>query len=190
MAGGVESLDRRTEHRAVAKVSRRVVAWLIDVGLLALVVFIGAIVLAAVVGPTVRFRSDLTTSEEHLVIASRRMVIVSALVSTSLSGAYSAVPWLVWGGSPGQLLLGLRVRSEHGVTLTSGQAIARWLLLFPPVGTVVALVDEPSLAALLWGSVPIWYLFLFLSTVRHEKKQGVHDRIAGTVVCRSGIATQ
>jgi uncharacterized RDD family membrane protein YckC len=113
---------------------------------------------------------------------------VSALLSTFLSGAYATVPWLRWGATPGQLLLGLRVRGEDGGRLTTGQAIARWLLLFPPIGTVAALADIPNLAALLWAAAPVWYLVLLISTVRNTRKQGVHDRIAGTVVYSAGRA--
>ena len=159
----------------------RVCAWLIDVTVLALVVFIGAVVLAVVVGPTVRFGSDVSGSDP-LATTDRGMVIISVLVSTSLSAAYSVVPWLVWGASPGQLVLGLRVRSDDAGALTPAQAVTRWLLLFPPVGAVAALADVPNLAALLWGSTPIWYVLLLLTTIRNRRGQGLHDRLAGTIV--------
>jgi uncharacterized RDD family membrane protein YckC len=157
----------------------------IDVGLLTLVVLAGAVVLDTIAGPTVRFRSDFATSTD-LAIVSRRMVIVSALVGTTMSAAYATVSWLRWGATPGQLALRLRVTSEDGGRLTVGQAVSRWLLLFPPLGSVAALADVPNLAALLWGAAPVWSLVLLLSTVRDPQKRGVHDRIAGTVVCPAG----
>ncbi len=119
------------------------------------------------------------------------MVVVNALVATGLSAAYFVIPWAVLGGSPGQLALGMRVRRDAGSeTLTVGRAFARWILLFPPFATVSALTAGVSLLGwLVWGGAAAWYFVLLLTTAGSATKQGLHDRLARSVVCKRRVAT-
>jgi hypothetical protein len=158
-------------------------AWIIDTVVVIALIFIGASVVAAVFGPTVRFPSAATAVSASTVDADR--VLLNALVSTSLSAMYFVVPWVVFGASFGQLLAGMQICDEtSGQTLPPGRAIARWILLLPPFGTIAALTaGMPGLGMLMWGSAPLWYLVLLITTSRSATKQGLHDRIARSVVC-------
>jgi len=164
-------------------VPRRLAAWVIDVVVLTALIFAGASALAALLGPTIRFSPEAATLASTVTVDTSR-VALSALVSTSLSGAYFVIPWVVLGASPGQLLLNIQVHGEAGGgALPPGRAIARWVLLLPPFGAVAALaVGAPSLSGLVWGSAPAWYLILLLTTVRSPMRQGLHDRIARSTV--------
>jgi hypothetical protein len=124
------------------------------------------------------------------VAADKGMVVLIALVATGVSAGYFVVPWALLGGSPAQLALRLRVRGDGGgEALTLGRAVTRWLLLFPPFATVSTLAaGVPLLGSLVWGSALVWYLILLLTTARSETNQGLHDRLAGSVVRTTRVA--
>jgi hypothetical protein len=111
-------------------------------------------------------------------------IALDALLATGLSAAYFVLSWALLDGSPGQLALRMRVRDrEGGDTLSMGRALARWILLFPPFATASALTaGMPRLGVLIWASAVVWYLILLLTAARSEMKQGLHDRIAASVV--------
>jgi hypothetical protein len=168
-------------------VPRRLFAWVIDILVVVLIILVAASVIAAIFGPTVRIDRDASTAAEMVTIDGG-LVVMNTLVSMGLSAAYFTMSWTVFGSSPGQLLFRMRVRSTtDGSKLTIARAFARWALLFPPFGTVAALTaGAPSLNALVWGSAPIWYLILLVTTVRSPTRQGLHDRIARSVVQATG----
>lgn len=190
VGGGEVPADNGGGHpdspvKPTAGVGKRAVAWLVDLALLVVIVYVSAILVEAAFGPTVRFGPDAANTAAEIVTVDRSMAVVNAVVGTSLSALYAVVSWMRWAATPGQRLLGLRVQDGSGRGLSPQQAIGRWLLLFPPLGSVAALTAEaaPGLGALLWLITPIWYLVLVVTTVRHPRKQGLHDRLAGTVVC-------
>jgi RDD family len=162
-----------------------VLAWVVDVALVTLLIFVGVSAVDEVVGPAVRLRLE-AAELTNVVTVDKGIVVVDALVATALGAAYFAVPWALLSGSPGQLALRMRVRADsNGETLTLGRALARWLLLFPPFATVSALTaGVPLLGWFVWGCALAWYLVLLLTAVRSETNQGLHDRIAHSIVSR------
>jgi hypothetical protein len=175
--------------RPLASILLRFAAWVIDTFSLTVLIFVAVSGVGEIVGPTVRFQPEAATLPDTVAVATS-MVVVNALVATGLSAAYFVVPWTVLGGSLGQFALRLRVRPDTGgKTLPVGRAIARWILLFPPVATVSALATGvPLLGWLLWGGAAVWYVVLFLTTAASATKQGLHDRLARSVVCKSRVA--
>jgi hypothetical protein len=170
------------EH--LASVSRRSLAWIVDVIAVTVLVFAGVSVVDEALGPALGFHPEAATLTD-VVEADLGRLVLDAVVATALSAGYFVIPWAVLGGSLGQLALRLRVRGDTGGGLTVGRALARWALLFPPFATISALTtDVPGLGWLIWGSAPVWYLVLLLTTARSDTKQGVHDRLAGSVVLR------
>jgi uncharacterized RDD family membrane protein YckC len=172
-----------------ASLTRRFLAWVLDVVVVTLLIFVAVSLLDAVVGPTVSIHPEAATLED-VVQADLGMVVLDAVVATGLSAAFFVLPWALLGGSPGQLALGMRVQDHAGGgTLPVGRALARWILLFPPFATVSALTaGQPVLGVLVWSAAVAWYLVLLLTTARSETRQGLHDRIAATVVRRQAGA--
>ena len=168
-----------------ASLTRRFLAWVLDVVLVTLLIFVAVSLLGAVVGPTVRIHPEAATLED-VVAADLGRVVLDAVLATGLSAAYFVLPWALLGGSPGQLALGMRVRDRAGGgTIPVERALARWILLFPPFATVSALTAGlPVLGALVWSAAVAWYLVLLVTTARSGTRQGLHDRIAATVVRR------
>ena len=84
------------------------------------------------------------------------------------------------------MLFGCEFESDAGCeALPVWRAIARWILLFPPFATVSALTaGMPVFGAVVWSAAVAWYLILLLTTARSATRQGLHDRVAATVVRR------
>lgn len=78
--------------------------------------------------------------------------------------------WVYKAGTPGKLVLGLRVvNATSGENITVGQAIGRYLAYFPAM--------IPLMMGIFWVG---W----------DSKKQGWHDKLAGTVVIRNKNYTE
>jgi hypothetical protein len=174
---------------AFASIPRRLLAWSIDVVVVTVLIFVGVSAVDEVMGPAVRFHPE-AAELTNVVTVSKGTVVVEALFATALSASYFAIPWTLLGGSPGQLALRMRVRTErNGQTLTVGRALARWILLFPPFATVSALTaGAPRVGWFVWGGALAWYLVLLLTAARSETNQGLHDRIARSVVQKARVA--
>jgi hypothetical protein len=166
-----------------ASITRRFLAWVIDVVVVTLLIFVGVSLMGAILGPAVRIHLEAATLED-VVKGDLGRIALDALLATGLSAAYFVLSWALLDGSPGQLALRMRVRDrEGGDTLSMGRALARWILLFPPFATASALTaGMPRLGVLIWASAVVWYLILLLTAARSEMKQGLHDRIAASVV--------
>jgi hypothetical protein len=172
-----------------ASISRRSFAWIVDVVLVTGLVFGGLSIVDAALGPAVSFHPEAATLSDTVAV-DKGVVAAEALFATVLSAAYFVVPWALLGASPAQLALRIRVRGDaDGEALPVGRAVARWILLFPPFATISALAaGVPLLGWFVWGSALAWYVVLLFSTARSASNQGLHDRIAGTVVQKSRTA--
>ncbi|MGH8930430.1 MAG: RDD family protein [Egibacteraceae bacterium] len=159
---------------------RRGGAWALDVVLVALLVYTGATVVMLAIGPTVRFSAG-----EGTAMLDTRMVIVNAVLTVVISGSYFILSWRLAGASPAQRLLRLRVwGAMEGEPLSWRQAVLRWAFLFPPFGIFAVMsISLPAVNTLAWYLAPVWYMFLLATTILNTRRQGVHDRIAGSNVC-------
>jgi uncharacterized RDD family membrane protein YckC len=87
-----------------------------------------------------------------------------------------------WQGTPGMIGLKLRVVDANtGSTLTLMQASKRWVALGYPLGLMILVPLLQSAASLAEFALNA---FLFLSTVTNERRQGLHDKFAGSQVIR------
>lgn len=96
----------------------------------------------------------------------------------------------LWGGKPGQLLTGLRVRlRERPGNLSWGRAIAR-VLLGPGISSIVMLLGFLSgswpAIALTYLIATAWTLIDPLWAAWDSKRQTLHDKLVGTNVVRKG----
>lgn len=91
-------------------------------------------------------------------------VSVTSLVPLLVICAYLAVQWILTGTTPGQRLVGLRiVRAADGARMSPAQGVVR------AVGLLLSVL--PLGLGLIWAAAD-------------GRKQGWHDRMAGTVVLR------
>jgi len=172
--------------RYFADVPSRAAALLIDAVLLAPATFVSALVVSALFGPAVAFNSSDGAGTG--VSVDRGVATADAVVSVVLSVAYFVATWLVLAGSPGQRLLRMRiVRATDGARLALGQALIRWALLLGPaaVAGICTAATHGATEAFANLLALAWYVVLFVSTAASHTKQGVHDRVAKTVVSRT-----
>jgi uncharacterized RDD family membrane protein YckC len=150
---------------APAAIGARVIALIIDVVILGISLY----VLGLIVG-------DVT-----IVGAVTRLIIFGAI-----GFLYYAYSWTTSRASPGQRFLGLMtVNAADGAALTWNQATMRWAYLFGP--SLLANLFNPNVVggpvSSLIGLVVLgYYIWLLYTTANDPKRQGLHDKQAGSLV--------
>ena len=160
---------------AVAQAGARFVAYTID----SLLVIVAA---AAVTAALVRIGIVSETPRTGL------DAIVVGLLSTVIELVYLVALWTgARQATVGMRALGIRiVRESNGGRLDLQQALARWLLLTGAL-SVIALLPVDDLV--LGGAFLIWFIVLLASVQRDPNRQGIHDRVAGSLVLRRAGAS-
>ena len=173
-----------------AGVTGRLAALAVDALLLTTLLFAVSIALSAVVGPPVRIEHAAGASP-HRLIPDPRRVTLAALVNGLIGAAYFVGFWAVGSGqeprgTPGQLLVGLRVgQADDERRLRIGQALGRWTLLMGPLAARALVAPAlPMLRAPLAIASLAWYVVLLVSTVRSDTGRGFLDRLTGSAVIR------
>lgn len=158
-----EDAPQEDEIRVVvASATRRFLATLVDGALLFLVLWLFGVLALAVFGPERLPETSgswavfglLLDYSQHLALPFAESFLVLAILYTLLFSATS-------GQTPGQLLFGLRLIQCDGERLGLPRAVLR---LF-----AIVLAAAPFCLGLLWASVD-------------AKKQGLHDKLAQTLV--------
>jgi uncharacterized RDD family membrane protein YckC len=172
-----------------ADVPNRAIAYIIDAIILFVINIIVSLVIGAILGPATRvsFNSN-ATDLGNLVTAdvNYATVLVTALVSTAINGVYFVWTWTQMRGSLGQKLLSMQVGNEgDGKTLTTNQAVTRWIFLGAPFGIAGALNPIPALGIIIALAALAWFIALLVTTAQSPTKQGLHDRYAHTMVVKA-----
>lgn len=168
-----------------ADVPNRAIAYIIDAIILAIVSVIIGIVLGAV-GLAATSINPNPTGLDDLIQYNWIGGIVSAIVFTAINGAYFIYTWTTMRGSPGQKVLGMQVgNAADGATLTTDQAIKRWIALGAPFGIAQALNPLPGLGLIIGLAALVWFIALLVTTAQSPTKQGLHDQYASTVVVKA-----
>ena len=172
-----------------ADVPNRAIAYIIDAIILFVINIIVSLVIGAILGPATRvsFNSN-ATDLGNLVTAdvNYATVLVTALVSTAINGVYFVWTWTQMRGSLGQKLLSMQVGNEgDGKTLTTNQAVTRWIFLGAPFGIACALNPIPALGIIIALAALAWFIALLVTTAQSPTKQGLHDRYAHTMVVKA-----
>ena len=108
---------------------------------------------------------DMEKGGRHLIMAALRLVILFNALYLFMCMAFFTYFHGICGKTPGKMFFGLRVIREDGQPVTFGTAFLRW------IGYLVS-------------SLPFNLGFIWIAFDR--RKQGFHDKIAGTVVILEG----
>lgn len=164
-----------------ADVPNRAIAYIIDVILVGIVAAIIGIVLAGVGLSTGSFATGTLNFEINYV-----GLIVSAIVGAAISAGYFVYTWTSMRGTIGMKVLGMQIgNAGDGKTLTTDQAIRRWLVIAAPGILAQVLFVLPAIGTLL-GLVALgWFLYLLWTTYSSPTKQGFHDKFANTMVVKA-----
>jgi len=89
------------------------------------------------------------------------LVAISNLISSLVTVAYQVIFWTWRGQTPGKMIMGIKILRGDGTGITLGYALLRFL------GYIVC--------TMMLGTGFLWIAF-------DSRKQGIHDKIADTVV--------
>jgi RDD family protein len=171
--------------RYYADVPNRLVGYLVDIVFLTILSFVGAVIISVLFGPVVTI--DLSTDPR--VSLDQGLALLNGALGTVVSAVYFIGTWRRLRGSPGHRLLRMRIGAEaDGGVVTYRQGVVRWLLIGLPLCLEASLtpVISGSADALLILALLAWYVVLLVGTARNPEKQGLHDRLAHTVVTKVG----
>jgi len=173
------------EGRRPASVRRRIVAHVVDSAIVAVVALAGVSVVSAL-APPLSLVSEGDGSF-RLVLDPLRL-LGQASVASAISLAYFAWGWSrASAATPAQRALDIQVLDTDGHRLSVSAAATRWAVMGAPLGIVTAAVVETVVA---WLAVVIvavvWTGVMLASTLRHQQRRGLHDRLAGTLVLDVG----
>ena len=178
----------------IAGPGARIVAWLIDWTLAGIIP--GAISLA-LVDWTGMFRAILEAIERDptgqtidpnaFVVPMTLDVVLAQLIGIGILYLYFVGFWTSrWLATPGMIGLKMRiVDATTGGGISIVQATKRWIAFgfwLPLLGLVPSLQSAAGLIQ--FGLI----IFLFFTTVTNERRQGLHDRWANTLVIRSSTS--
>lgn len=110
--------------------------------------------------------------------------LVVTTLQAAISLAYFGVGWKRLRGTPGMRMLSLRIGDEvEGGEMRWSQAVLRWLLLGLPWILTGFAVYVPDAIGLVLAAVGLaWMVLLLYTMAQSPSKQGLHDRIAHTIV--------
>jgi len=165
------SVQAASAALAPASIGARVVAYIID-GLILFVV--GLLVVGSLIG-------DQTVTGN----------VIRAIIYALLGFVYFGYTWTAWRASPGQRILGLvTVNADDGAAVSWNTAIVRWAFLFGPSAVQSLFTNQLTggLGALIGLVVFVYYIYLLYSAATDSRRQGFHDKQAGTIVTTKASA--
>jgi uncharacterized RDD family membrane protein YckC len=174
----------------IAGVGARIVAWLIDIllaGLIPAALALAFVDFTGIIREAIR-QAQLDPSGQvtgmTYTIPITLDYVLATLIGLGIQFLYFVGFWTSrWQATPGMIGLKMRVVDANtGSTLTVVQAIKRWIALGWPLGLLVLVPALQQAQGLL--NFALW-IFLFFTTVTNDRKQGLHDKFANSLVIRS-----
>ncbi len=165
-----------------ADVPNRAIAYIIDAIVMFVILLLIGIVLAAIGLATSSINAG--TIETNYVAS-----FIAAILGLIVTGGYFVYTWTKMRATIGMKLLGMQIgNGGDGATLTTNQAIRRFLALSGP--SILAQVLSPiPLIGLLLSLVALgWVIFLLYTTAKSPTKQGWHDVFANTQVVKAAAS--
>jgi uncharacterized RDD family membrane protein YckC len=177
------------EGYVIAGVGARIVAWLIDATLASIVpaalslalidwtAIIDQAVRQAQLGPSGRFDSTIYTIPVTL------DYVLVTLIGLGIQFLYFVGFWTSrWRSTPGMIGLKMRVvDAATGGTLSITQATKRWVALGFPIAIFGLIAPLQNAVGLVQFAV---LLIVFFTIVTNDRRQGMHDRWANSLVIR------
>jgi uncharacterized RDD family membrane protein YckC len=165
-----------------ADVPNRAIAYIIDVIIFVVIALIVGIVLAIFLPqPTIDPDNPFVPQVNPLT------GLVTTIVYAVIGAAYFIYQWTSMRATIGMRVLGMQIgNAADGATITTNQAVTRYLVMFGP-GLLAQLLGAfvGALGLLLSLAGLVWLIVLLVTTAQSPTKQGLHDRYANTVVVKS-----
>lgn len=167
-----------------ADVPDRIIAFIIDIILLAIIGSVLALVLGGLLGGLVSSPSLSSAGGELNPGAFLGVSIAQLAVSLGYFGYF----WTTSRGTPGMKLLGLQIGHEiDGRSIGWNQAVVRWLILgIPSILSTFTAYASSGLSLIISVVGVAWLLVLLYSMAQSPAKQGLQDRYAHTILVKAG----
>jgi uncharacterized RDD family membrane protein YckC len=163
-----------------ADVPNRAVAYIIDAIIVAIIAGIVNSILGGLGLNAVTVDSNLQVSVNFV------GVIIQGIVSLAISAGYFIYTWTAMRATVGMRVLGMQIgNAGDGRTLTTDQAIRRYLAISAPGILAQVLFPLPALGFLVGILAFVWFIYLIYSTAQSPTKQGWHDVFAHTQVVKA-----
>jgi uncharacterized RDD family membrane protein YckC len=155
---------------AYADVPNRAIAYIIDAIIVGILVVIVGAVLASIGLATGNFVG----------------VAVWSIVGLLIGAGYFIYTWTARRATIGMGILGMQVgNAGDGKTMTTEQAVRRWLAISAPSIVAQAFQGIAVVGWVLWLAAFAWFIFLLWTTYQSPTKQGWHDHFANTMVVKA-----
>lgn len=174
----------------IAGIGARFVAWLIDVtisglapALLAFVLIDWSGIIRQAFEQAQLDPSGRIPTEAYTIPVTLDYILVT-LIGLGIQFLYFVGFWTSrWRATPGMIGLKMRVVDERtGGTLSITQATKRWIALGWPLSLLSLIPALQAVQGLI--QFGLW-VFVFFTTVTNERRQGLHDKWANSLVVRS-----
>jgi uncharacterized RDD family membrane protein YckC len=168
-----------TSGLVYADVPNRAIAYIIDIIIVAIIAgIINAILTGMGLGVVTITASGISINPAG--------ALVQGIVGLVISAAYFIYTWTSMRATVGMRLLGMQIgNAGDGTTLTTDQAVRRWLALSAPSILSQVLFPLPLLGALVGLVAFGWLIYLIYTTANSPTKQGWHDVFANTQVVKA-----
>lgn len=178
------------EGYVIAGVGARIVAWLVDATLATIVPIILTLALidySSIIQDAIRQAEldpsgRLNTTTMYTIPVTLDYVLVT-LIGLGIQFLYFVGFWTSrWRATPGMIGLKMRVvDATTGGTISITQAAKRWVALGFPLALLGLIPALQSAAGVIQFAV---VLFVFFTVVTNDRRQGLHDRWANSLVIR------
>jgi len=163
-----------------ADVPNRAIAYIIDVILVGIVAFIVFAILSGLGLGIVSISSTGTIEVNYLA------AVIQGIIGLIISAAYFIYTWTSMRATVGMRVLGMQIgNAGDGRTLTTEQAVRRYLALSAPSILAQVLSPLPAIGTLIGLLAFVWFIYLIYSTAQSPTKQGWHDVFAHTQVVKA-----
>ena len=168
-----------------ADVPNRVIAFIIDLIILALIGFVVVLLLGGLLGGLVTPSGALDSAGGDLNLGA---FLVVGIVHLAVGLGYFGYSWTTLRGTPGMKMLGLQIGNEmDGRTIAWSQAVVRWLIIGVPMTLSTFSSYASSFIVLAISLIGVLWLIVLLYTIAQSPtKQGLHDRYARTIMVKAG----
>ena len=158
-----------------ADLPNRIIAFVIDIVILAVVNVVVTIVLGAV-GLSMFNGLDVNYMA----------VLVSGVLGLAISAGYFIYTWTSMRATFGMKALGMQIGNEgDGATLTMNQAARRWIAFGGWIYIAQIVNPVPLIGVLVGLAGFIYVIYLLYTTAQSPTKQGYHDHFAHTMVVKA-----
>lgn len=166
-----------------ADVPNRVIAFIIDAILLGIIGIVVAGILGGMGLSSGTLNPDLTFTINPV------GVLVQGIINLVISAAYFIYTWTSMRATIGMRLLGMQIgNAGDGGTLTTNQAVRRFLAIWGPNVFAQVLQPVPVIGWVFGLLALVWIIYLIYTTSKSPTKQGWHDVFANTQVVKAAKA--